>query len=177
MKFTETQIPGAYLIDIEPAEDERGFFARSYCRKEFLAHGLSFEIVQSNISFNKKKGTLRGMHFQAAPFEEAKIVRCSRGAIYDVLLDLRPQSKTRKQWAAFELTEENGRMLYIPEGVAHGFQTLVDGTEVFYEMSEYFHPEAARGIRFDDPAFQIVWPVDDKIVSLKDRSYVCFTDA
>ena len=168
MIFNETKLKGAYVIDIEPLEDERGFFARSFCRKEFEERGLNPCIVQCNISFNKKKGTVRGMHYQAAPHEEAKLVSCIGGAIYDVIVDLRPDSSTYCQWVAVELSSQNHKMLYIPEGFAHGFQTLEDNTEVFYQMSEFYHPECARGIRWDDPAFGIEWPLMEKIISTRD---------
>lgn len=171
MRFIETEIKGAFIIEPELIEDERGFFARTFCQEEFKAHGLNFRVVQCNISFNKKRGTLRGMHYQIAPYQEAKLVRCTRGAIYDVIIDLRPESPTFKQWIAVELTAENRRMLYVPEGFAHGFQTLEDNTEVFYQMSEFYHPECARGVRWDDPAFGIEWPIITPILSERDRSY------
>jgi len=171
MIFVETKLKGAYLIELEPIADERGFFARSWCQQEFEVHGLNQNMVQCNISFNKKKGTMRGMHYQVAPHEEAKLVRCTKGAIYDVIIDLRPNSSTFKQWIAVELTAENYKMLYIPEGFAHGFQSLADNTEVFYQMSAFFHPESARGIRWDDPAFKIEWPENEQIISEKDLQY------
>jgi dTDP-4-dehydrorhamnose 3,5-epimerase len=175
VKFTETTLQGAYILDIEPIEDERGFFARSWCREEFGAQGLHCTFVQSNISFNKTKGTLRGMHYQVKPNEEAKLVQCTRGAIYDVIIDLRSQSRTFKQWVAVELTAANHRMLYVPEGLAHGFQTLEDDAEVFYLMSEFYHPECAQGVRWDDPAFGITWPQSDRrIISDKDNAYPDF---
>lgn len=175
MKFTETKLKGAYIIEPELITDERGFFARSWCQKEFTERGLNPNLVQCNISFNLKKGTLRGMHYQAKPHEEAKLVRCTRGAIYDVIIDIRPDSPTFKQWVAVELTAENHKMLYIPEGMAHGFQTLVDNTEVFYQMSEFYDPELARGVCWDDPKFQIIWPeVDERVISDKDLSYPAF---
>ncbi len=170
MIFKETKLKGAYLIEIEPIEDKRGFFARSFCEEEFRKHGLDFRIVQCNVSFNKKKGTLRGMHYQAALHEEAKLVRCTKGALYDVIIDLRHGSPTFKQWFGVELTAENRKALYIPAGFAHGFQTLEDATEVFYQMSEFYHPESARGVRYDDPAFEIEWPVPEMTVSEKDRA-------
>jgi dTDP-4-dehydrorhamnose 3,5-epimerase len=171
MIFTETKLKGAFVIDIEPREDERGFFARSWCEDEFKEHGLNPRLAQCNISFNKKRGTLRGMHYQIEPFPEAKVVRCTMGAIYDVILDLRPESPTFKQWFAVELTAENRRALYVPEGFAHGFQTLVDNTEVFYQMSEFHHPECARGVRWDDLAFGIEWPVAISRISKADEKY------
>jgi dTDP-4-dehydrorhamnose 3,5-epimerase len=170
MIFTETKLKGAFVIDIEPLEDERGFFARAWCKDEFAKHGLNPRIVQCNISFNKKRGTLRGMHYQAPPFEEAKFVRCTTGAIYDVIIDLRSHSSTFHEWISVELTAENHRALYVPEGFAHGFQTLMDNSEVLYQMSEVFHPEYTRGLRWDDLAFEIVWPIPDPIVSEKDSN-------
>ena len=171
MRFIETRLEGAYIIEPEPIEDERGFFARTFCVREFEAHGLNPCVAQCNISFNKKKGTLRGMHYQVAPHAEAKMVRCIRGAMYDVIIDLRPESPTFKEWIAVELTANNRRMLYIPEGFAHGFQTLEDETEVFYQMSEFYHPEAARGVRWDDRVFGIEWSSDGRIVSPRDQSF------
>ena len=171
MLFTETMLKGAYVVDLEPREDERGFFARSWCAEEFEKLGLNPRLSQCNISFNKKRGTLRGMHYQAAPFPEAKLVRCTMGAIYDVIIDLHPNSPTFKQWFAIELSAENRRALYIPEEFAHGFQTLVDKTEVFYQMSQFFHPDCARGVRWDDPAFGILWPDDTRNISVRDQEY------
>ncbi|MFH1539118.1 MAG: dTDP-4-dehydrorhamnose 3,5-epimerase [bacterium] len=172
MKFTGTPLKGAFVIDLEPLEDDRGFFARSWCRKEFEARGLNPNLVQCNISFNKKKGTLRGIHYQERPHAEAKLVRCTMGAICDVIIDLRPESPTFKQWFSVELTAQNRRALYIPEDFAHGFQTLEDNSEVFYQMSEFHHPESARGLRWDDPAFGIDWPEEEKrIISDKDLNY------
>jgi len=193
MRFTETKLKGAYIIEPEPIADERGFFARTFCAREFEAHGLNPRLAQCNISYNARRGTLRGMHYQAAPHQEAKLVRCTRGAIYDVIIDLRPGSPTFMQWLAVVLTALNsqpstlnlqpppltppaGSMLYIPEGFAHGFQTLEDETEVFYQMSEFYHPECARGVRWDDPAFGIVWPdTVSRIISVRDQGYVLFT--
>jgi len=172
LKFTETQLKGAYIIEPELLRDERGFFARSWCQKEFTERGLNTNLVQCNISFNLKKGTLRGMHYQAKPYEEAKLVRCTMGAIYDVIIDIRPESPTFKQWVAVELTAENRKMLYIPEGMAHGFQTLVDNTEVFYQMSEFYQAESASGVRWNDPAFNVEWLIkQDLVISKKDQSY------
>src|SRR5688572_22066159 len=169
MIFTETKLPGAYIIDLQPIEDSRGFFARSWSAEEFAAHGLVTRMLQANISFNKEKGTLRGMHRQAQPFSEVKIVRCTRGAIYDVAIDLRPNSPTYKQWAAVELSADNRRMFYIPEDFGHGFQTLEDDTEVTYQVSQVYTPAAERGNRFDDPAFNIDWPLPVSVISDKDR--------
>jgi dTDP-4-dehydrorhamnose 3,5-epimerase len=172
--FTETKLSGAFIIEPEKLADERGFFARTFCQMEFKAHCICIEIAQCNISFNKKKGTLRGMHYQVAPYEEAKLVRCTKGAIYDVILDLRPRSLTFKQWINTELTGKNRRILYIPAGLAHGFQTMEDETEVFYQMSEFYHPECVKGVRWDDPVFGIKWPIDLKIINARDQSYENF---
>jgi dTDP-4-dehydrorhamnose 3,5-epimerase len=174
MVFAETKLKGAFIIKPERLEDGRGFFARAWCQREFEVHGLDSRLAQCNISFNRRKGTLRGMHYQAVPCEEAKLVRCTMGAIYDVILDLRPDSPTFKRWVPVELTADNHCMLYIPKGLAHGFQTLVDNTEVFYQMSEFYQPTSARGVRWDDPAFEIEWPLPDPIMSDKDRSYPDF---
>ena len=171
MIFKQTDLKGAYIVELEAIEDKRGFFARSFCRKEFEKYGLTSNIVQCNISYNKKKGTLRGMHYQVKPHEEAKIVSCVKGSIYDVIIDLRPDSPSYYQWFAVELSAENYRMLYIPEGFAHGFQTLEDNTVVFYQMSKFYHPECAVGVRWDDPAFNIEWPDDERIISFKDLQY------
>ncbi len=174
MIFTETKLPGAYVIEVEKREDQRGFFGRTFCREEFEAHGLNSQVVQCNTSFNKRKGTLRGMHFQAVPFAEAKLVRCTSGSIYDVIIDLRPASRMFKQHFAVELSAANHRMLYIPENMAHGFQTLEDDTEVFYQMSQMFSAEHARGVRWNDPAFGIEWPADERIITERDRNYPDF---
>ncbi len=175
MIFKETRLKGAYLIDLERREDERGFFGRSFCQNEFAKHGLKINIAQCNISYNKNKGTLRGMHFQLPPKAEAKLVRCTRGRIYDVIIDLRPGSATYCQWEAIELTANDYSALYIPEEFAHGFQTLEDDAEVFYQMYEFFAPEYASGIRWDDPVFSIAWPIRNPIISGKDRSYQFYT--
>jgi dTDP-4-dehydrorhamnose 3,5-epimerase len=177
MRFTQTQLKGAFTIEPEKLEDERGFFARSWCQKEARAYGLTPNWVQCNISFNKRKGTLRGMHYQAPPCAEAKLVRCTMGAIYDVIIDLRVQSPSYKQWMAIELSAENRRMLYIPEGFAHGFITLADNSEIFYQMSEFYAPVHARGIRWDDPAFAIRWPFTPEVISGQDQSYGRFESA
>jgi dTDP-4-dehydrorhamnose 3,5-epimerase len=176
MIFTETPLKGAYVIDPERLADERGFFARTWCRREFEAHGLDATLAQCSVSFNQKMGTLRGMHYQAAPHAEHKLVRCTTGIIYDVIVDLRPGSGTFRQWFAAELSADNRRMLYIPEGLAHGFLTLADNTEVFYQISEYYVPESARGVRWNDPAFAITWPVHPRIVSQRDSTYADFVD-
>ena len=175
MIFTETKLKGAFIIDMEPIEDERGFFARSWCREEFESHNLNPHLAQCNISFNKKKGTLRGMHYQSPPHEEAKLVRCTMGALFDVIIDLRPDSPTYKQWMGEELTAHNRRMLYIPEGFAHGFLTLEDSTEVFYQMSTLYVPNSASGIRWNDPVFNIIWPENPKVLSQSDQSYPGFS--
>ncbi|MCX6984406.1 MAG: dTDP-4-dehydrorhamnose 3,5-epimerase, partial [Lentisphaerae bacterium] len=157
--------------DIEPISDERGFFARTFCKKEFQQRCLVSEFVQCSVSYNKTKGTLRGMHYQAAPHEETKIVSCTKGAIYDVVLDLRPESNTFKQWVAVELTATNYRSLYIPEGCAHGFITLVDDTEVYYQISEFYYPELSKGVRWDDLAFKIEWPGEADHISPRDLAF------
>jgi dTDP-4-dehydrorhamnose 3,5-epimerase len=154
--------------------DVRGYFARTFCEKDFVDHGLEPRISQCSVSFNRRKGTLRGMHYQATPFEEVKVVRCNRGAIYDVIIDLRPASPAFKKWFGVRLDEQNGHMLYIPKGFAHGFQTLVDDTEVFYQMSQVFSPQHARGVRWNDPAFSIEWPDDERIILDRDRNYPDF---
>jgi dTDP-4-dehydrorhamnose 3,5-epimerase len=177
LHFTECKLRGAFILDPIRLEDERGFFARSWCQKEARAYGLTPNWVQCNISFNKKRGTLRGMHYQAPPCAEAKLVRCTMGAIYDVIIDLRVQSPSYKQWTAVELSAENRRMLYIPEGFAHGFLTLGDNAEVFYQMSEFYAPSYARGIRWDDPAFAIQWPFAPEVISGQDQSYARFESA
>ena len=175
MIFTETAIPGAFVVDLEPRADERGFFARGWCAREFAEHGLDAALVQHNISFNRRTGTVRGMHYQADPHPEVKVVRCTRGRLFDVIVDLRPGSPSYCRWAGVELSAENRRALYIPAGVAHGFQTLADDTEVHYQMSDYYHPELARGVRWDDPAFGIAWPSPaTAILSERDRSYADF---
>jgi len=171
MVFTKTSIPGAHLIEPEPRGDDRGRFIRAWCVREFEAHDLPFAPLQANMGFSRLKGTLRGMHFQAAPAAEAKLVRCTRGAMFDVALDLRPESPTYLQWCAAELTPENGRMLYVPEGCAHGYQTLVDDTEMFYMTSAFYTPAAAGGVRFDDPAFAIEWPLPVAAISEQDRNW------
>lgn len=172
MIYTETKLKGAFLIDLEPKEDERGFFARTWDRRKFRERGLDPDIVQSNLSYSRRAGTLRGLHYQAAPYEETKLIRCTSGAIYDVILDLRPHSPTHLQWSAAELTEDNLRMLYVPKGFAHGFQTLTDDVEVIYHVSEYYTPEAERGIRWNDPQFAFEWPdVPVRTMSEKDRSW------
>ena len=177
MIFTETKLKGACIIDVKRLEDERGFFGRSFCQKEFEEFGLTNDIRQANVSYNKKKGTLRGMHMQLAPNEETKLVRCTRGAIYDVIIDMRPDSKTYKQWIGVELTADNYRMLFVPEGFAHGFITLEDNTDVTYNVTEFYTPGAERGIRWNDPAFNIQWPVEPVVISEKDQAHPDFVEA
>ena len=174
MKFFETKLKGVFLIEPERLEDERGFFARTWCRKEFEKQGLDPDWVQCNISYNKRKGTLRGMHYQIAPCAEAKLVRCTMGAIYDVIIDLRPDSETYCRWISAELSAENRKMIYIPEGFANGFQTLMDNTEVYYQMSEFYAPEYARGVLWNDPKFKIEWPDDVRVISEKDKNFQHF---
>jgi dTDP-4-dehydrorhamnose 3,5-epimerase len=172
--FTETQLPGAFIIEPERIADEGGFFARTWCQKELVSHGLESRLVQCNISYNPQKGTLRGMHFQTAPREEVKIVRCTRGEIYDVIIDLRPGSDTYKKWVGVTLGEEKRNMIYIPKGFAHGFITLSDQAEVFYQMSEFYSPDNARGVRWNDPAFDIRWPIAVQLIAERDNNYPDF---
>ena len=176
MIFSTTNLSGVYVIELEPRADERGFFARSWCEREFAAHGLSAEIAQINVGFSARRGTVRGMHYQVAPRAEAKTVRCTRGAIYDVAVDLRPGSSTYKGWVGLELTAQNRRTLYIPEGCAHGYQTLADDTEMCYQTSQPYTPECTRGVRYDDAAFRISWPVAVTSVSHADRSWPDYQD-
>ena len=171
MRFTETDIVGAKVIDPNPHEDDRGRFMRAWCAREFAELGIDFVPVQANMGFSVRMGTTRGMHFQTEPALEAKLVRCTRGAIFDVVLDLRPASPSYGNWHGTELTAENGRMLYLPEGCAHGYQTLQEGTEMHYMTSAYYTPSAARGARFDDPVFRIQWPLDATVVSEQDRNW------
>lgn len=174
MIFRELALQGAFVIEPQPLEDERGLFARIFCTREFEARGLCTRFVQWNVSHNPRGGTLRGMHYQAPPHEETKLVRCTSGAIHDVIIDLRPGSPTFRRWAALELSAANRFMLYIPAGFAHGFQTLRDASEVAYYISEFHHPDAARGVRWDDPAFGIDWPPAKRIISRRDREYPDF---
>lgn len=174
MKFQSLVLDGACVIDPESTGDGRGSFARTFCTREFAARGLDSRVTQCSISYNRHRGTLRGMHYQVAPYAEAKLVRCISGAIYDVIIDLRPGSITRMRWIGVELNAADRRQLYIPAGFAHGFQTLCDDTEVFYQISEYYSPEHGRGVRWDDSAFAIRWPIADTIISDKDRSYPDF---
>ena len=175
MRFTATPIPGVMILDLEPHADHRGFFARSWCDREAAAHGLApLRSTQCNISFNRRKGTLRGMHYQSAPFEEVKLVRCTAGALYDVAVDVRPGSAAFGRHVGVELTAANRRMLYVPAGCAHGFLTLADDTEVFYQMSEVYSPEHQRGFRWDDPRFGVHWPAPIEEISERDRTYPDF---
>jgi dTDP-4-dehydrorhamnose 3,5-epimerase len=172
MIFTSLPLNGAIAIDPERLSDDRGFFARTYCEREFAAHDIQARFVQCNVSFNLRRGTLRGLHYQQSPHEESKLVSCPRGAIYDVIVDLRSASPTYRHWHAVELSESNGRLLYVPKGFAHGFQTLCDDTTVFYQMSEFYHPDAARGIRWDDAALAIPWPKTDlRTLSQRDLAF------
>jgi dTDP-4-dehydrorhamnose 3,5-epimerase len=172
MRFLPTKLAGAYLIEPEPWEDARGLFARTYCRDEFAAHGLNTAWVQCNVSFNRLAGTLRGMHWQAEPHAEVKLVRCTRGAAFDVIADVRPDSPTYRQWVGVELIADNRRAVYVPAGFAHGFQTLTDDTELFYQMSEFYHPELASGVRWDDPSLGIEWPpAEQRVIAERDLSF------
>ncbi len=174
MRFTETEIRGAFILDAEQIADERGFFARTWARDEFEAHGLNPDLAQCNLSYNHRAGTVRGMHWQAAPHAETKLVRCTQGGLYDVVVDLRPDSPTYLRWVGVELTAENRRALYIPEGCGHGFQTLEDATEVLYMITEYYTPAAARGMRWNDPAINVAWPLDMTVISERDAHYPPF---
>jgi len=175
VNFTETKLKGAYIIDIREIADDRGFFARGWCEDEFKQHGLNPRVAQLNLGFNLKRGTLRGMHFQKAPKAEVKVVRCTRGAVFDVMVDLRPDSPTRGRWVGVELTEDNHRMLYVPEGFAHGYQTLADRSEIHYQTSEFYAPELATGVRFDDPVFGIEWPLPVESISDQDREWPLYS--
>ena len=171
MIFTETKLTGAYIIEIEKLKDERGFFARSWCQREAQQHGLDTQVLQCNISQNQESGILRGMHYQLPPFSEAKLIRCTRGVIFDVIIDLRPQASTFLKWEGFKLSAENYRMLYIPKGFAHGFLTLDENSEVFYQMSQFYAPDYACGVRWDDPLFHITWPGAVCCLSKTDQSF------
>jgi len=171
MIFRETTLKGAFVIEMEKFEDKRGFFARAWCQREVEANGLISRVTQTNISFNKKRGTLRGMHYQVAPYEQVKLVRCTAGAIYDVIIDMRRDSPTYRKWTGVELTAENHRMLYVPEHFAHGFQTLEDTTEVTYQVSQFYSPESERGVRYDDPVFQVEWLLPVEVISEKDIAW------
>ena len=174
MNFAETKLRGAFVIDVERREDQRGFFARAWCQKEFEAHGLVNRFVQANIGFNYKKGTVRGMHFQMNPYQEVKLVRCTMGRVLDVIVDLRHESETYRQWIGVELTADNRKMLYIPEGCAHGYQTMVDNTEVVYDASKFYAPQYATGVLFNDPVFGIEWPLAVEVISDADRSWPAY---
>jgi dTDP-4-dehydrorhamnose 3,5-epimerase len=171
MIFTETALPGAFLIDLERIGDDRGFFARALCAEEFAEHGLKMDIVQANVSYSADRGTLRGLHYQEAPHAEVKMIRCIRGRIFDVMVDVRPDASTYLQWVGVELSDESRRMAYVPEGFAHGFLTLTDDCEVFYPVTAAYTPEAERGLRYDDPALGIEWPSEVRVVSEKDRAW------
>jgi dTDP-4-dehydrorhamnose 3,5-epimerase len=177
MIFTKTTLDGAYLIDVQRLEDERGFFARGWCADVFREHGLNGNVTQLNVGFSRRAGTLRGLHFQHSPHAEVKIVRCTRGAMYDVIVDLRADSATFGRWFGVELTAENGRTLYVPEGCAQGYQTLLDDTEMYYLTSKPYAPGAAQGVRFDDPAFGIEWPLPVQVISQADRSWPYFAQS
>ncbi len=174
MEFLETKLPGVFEIHIRTNSDERGLFARTWCKQEFESQGLNGKLVQCSLSFSKRKGTLRGLHYQIAPHEETKLIRCTHGAIYDVVLDLRRESPTFKEWIAAALTAEKRNMMYVPVGCAHGFLTLEDDSEVSYQMSEFWNAESARGVRWDDPAFRIQWAAKVEVISDRDRSYPDF---
>jgi dTDP-4-dehydrorhamnose 3,5-epimerase len=177
MRFEMTPLDGAWIIDLEPNVDNRGFFARMFCAREFSEHGLPTAFPQSNLSRNTEAGTLRGMHFNTAAHAESKVVRCTQGAIHDVIIDLRADSATYRQWFAVELTATSGRALFVPEGFAHGFLTLVDETDVEYQMAAFYEPDAARGLRWDDPAFGVVWPREPAVISPRDAKYRDFDPA
>ena len=174
MTFKETKLQGSFIIESEMLIDERGAFSRTFCRRDFENHGLNGNISLCSISLNKKKNTLRGMHYQKYPHAEAKLVRCSRGLIYDVIVDLRCDSSTFKQWISTEMSAENRKMVYVPEGFAHGFQTLTDNAEVVYQMSQFYSPSHANGFRWNDPSFRIEWPSENLVISLKDQNYTDF---
>lgn len=176
MRLIETAVEGAFVIEIVRREDERGFFARTWCRREFEELGLDPALVQINVGFNLRAGTLRGMHFQRAPFDETKVVRCTRGSVFDVALDLRPGSPTYRRWAGVELSADHHRMLYVPRGCAHGYQTLVDDTELCYQTSQVYAPDHATGVRYDDPAFAIAWPTAVTVLSDADRRWPDFVE-
>lgn len=173
MLFTETALKGAYIVELEKKEDHRGFFARSWDTNEFAKHNLNSKLVQCNISFSKKCGTLRGMHYQTKPFEESKLIRCTKGKIFDVIIDLRPSSKTFKKWFGIELTDENYKMLFVPVGFAHGFQSLTDNAEIIYQVSEFYTPNSELGIHWNDPTFNIKWPIKEK--SLQKKTILGYT--
>ncbi len=176
MIFTKLSLPGAYILELDRRTDERGFFARTFCRQEFAEYGLDTCIAQCSISFNRQRGTIRGMHYQAVPHQEAKLLSCTKGSVYDVIIDLREDSATYLKWEAVILSEQNRSMLYVPQGFAHGFQTLQDNSEIFYQISEFYHPESAGGLRWNDPKLAIPWPLTEKIVSRRDDSFPLLRD-
>jgi len=176
MIFTKTTLNDALLIELEKMEDERGFFARSWDTKIFEELELDSKLVQCNISFSKKKGTLRGLHYQISPYEETKLIRCTKGKIFDVIIDLRPNSSTYKKWESFELSEQNHKLLYVPMGFAHGFESLEDNTEIFYQVSQFYIPNSEKGIHWNDPLFNIRWPIDVQVITKKDDSWEPFKD-
>lgn len=176
MIFTETSLKNAYVVELEKKGDHRGFFARTWDSKEFEQHNLNSNLVQCNVSFSKKRGTLRGMHYQTKPFEESKLIRCTKGKIFDVIIDLRSSSKTYKKWFGIELSEENYKMLFVPEGFAHGFQSLEDNTEIIYQVSEFYTPQSELGVHWNDSTFDIKWPLDEKIITDKDNSWKPFDE-
>ncbi|MBI4294374.1 MAG: dTDP-4-dehydrorhamnose 3,5-epimerase [Betaproteobacteria bacterium] len=171
MRFVETGLPGAFLIEIDPLVDGRGLFARTYCEREFRDRGIGMRMVQCSTSFNARRNTVRGMHFQAEPFAEDKLVRCTRGAIYDVIVDMRQGSPTRLKWFAAELSQDNRRSIFLPKGFAHGFKTLTDHSEIFYQMSAFYEPAAGQGVRWNDPALNIDWPEGEPLLSERDKNY------
>jgi dTDP-4-dehydrorhamnose 3,5-epimerase len=177
MLFLETEIKGVFILEIKKLEDERGFFGRSWCKNEMENHGLNSNVVQANTSFSKLKGTLRGMHFQKHPFEESKLIRCTKGAIYDVIIDLRPSSPTFKKWLGIELTEDNYKMLYVPEKFAHGFLTMTNNCEVTYLVTQFYTPGSEAGIRWNDPVFGISWPDEVRVISDKDKNFPDFNES
>lgn len=174
MIFSPTELNGACRVELKRIEDARGFFARAWCRQEFTEHGLNPDLKQMNVAFSHRRGTLRGMHFQESPHAEAKLVRCTRGALYDVIIDLRPASPTFRRWLGVELTADNRQMLYVPEGCAHGYQTLADETEMYYQTTEFYAPRAARGVRYNDPAFAVKWPLPVAVISEADQQWPDF---
>jgi dTDP-4-dehydrorhamnose 3,5-epimerase len=177
MKFIPTTLQGAYVVELEKHSDERGFFTRMWCEKEFADKGLASRMVQENMSGNHKKGTIRGFHYQIAPHEEAKLVRCVKGAVFDVIIDLRPKSETYKQWIGIELNEEQKNMLYVPEGFAHAYQVLEDNTEVCYLVSQFYSPGSEKGIRWNDPLFKVIWPIQENLlISDKDQAWPNYSD-
>ena len=174
MRFVATDISGAFILEPEPIVDERGLFARTWCEREFAKHGIAMTIRQCSVSVNQRRGTMRGMHYQEMPYAEKRVVRCTSGAIYDVIVDLRPESRSFRRWVSVEMSRENRKMIYVPEGCAHGFVTLVDDSEVFYQMSAFYSVDHARGVRWDDPAFGIEWPIEVTTISERDKNHPDF---